>query len=213
MPWVGTMDVIMGVLALVWPCRALFLWAALWATWTALLRPLAGEPGWEFIERAGNFGVPFALLAVTGTGGPLFTKLVFRGNQQLLEKRTLLAWVLRITTAALLAGHAGLGLIIHKAALAHHYAAIGASNPEALVRAIGDFEFFLAALVLLRPRPRLLVGICIWKIATESLFIAAGAPLWEVIERFGSYAAPLALAVLLAKRSSDNDSVFSLVPR
>jgi hypothetical protein len=46
------------------------------------------------------------------------------------------------------------------------------------------------------PRPGLFLGVCVWKIATESLFIVAGAPFWEVIERFGSYAAPVALAVL-----------------
>ena len=36
-----------------------------------------------------------------------------------------------------------------------------------------------------------------WKFATECLFITAGAPFWEVIERFGSYTAPLALALLM----------------
>jgi hypothetical protein len=202
MPWVGTMDVIMGLLALAWPCRALFLWAALWATWTALLRPFSGEPVWEFIERAGNFGVPFALLAIVGTGGPLFTRIHFSLPHLGSAKRTLLVWVLRLTTAALLAGHAGLGLFAHKAGLARHYAALGVSHPAALVPAIGAVEFFLAALVLLRPRPGLFVGICVWKIATESLFLVAGSPVWELIERFGSYTAPLALALLLAPRSS-----------
>ena len=43
----------------------------------------------------------------------------------------------------------------------------------------------------------LCLGVCIWKIATETLYLAAGAPLWEVVERGGSYAAPLALALLL----------------
>jgi hypothetical protein len=200
MPWVGTMDVIMGLLTLVWPCRALFIWAALWATWTALLRPLSGEPVWEAIERAGNYGVPFALLAVVGTGGPLFTRLPFRWSQLEPAKRRLLIWILRLTTAALLIGHGGLGLMAHKAGLARHYAALGVSQPAALVPAVGAFEFFLAALVLLRPRPGLFIGICVWKIATESLFLVAGAPFWELIERFGSYAAPLALVLLLAPR-------------
>lgn len=202
MPWVGSMDVIMGLLALAWPCRALFIWAALWATWTALLRPLSGEPIWEFVERAGNFGVPFALLAVVGTGGPLFVRLPFSWPLLEAAKRKVLTWVLRITTTLLLAGHGALGLLSHKVALAKHYAALGVSNSAALVPAIGAFEFFLAALVLLRPRPGLFVGICVWKFSTESLFLVAGSPFWEVIERFGSYAAPLALALLYSRRSS-----------
>jgi hypothetical protein len=38
--------------------------------------------------------------------------------------------------------------------------------------------------------------------ATEFLFVAAGAPIWEFVERAGSYAAPLALAVLLRDQAS-----------
>jgi hypothetical protein len=107
-----------------------------------------------------------------------------------------LIWALRITTALLLAGHAGLGLFAHKTGLAHHYAALGFEHPASILPVVGAFEFFLAGLVLVLPRPGLFLGVCVWKIATESLFIVAGAPFWEVIERFGSYAAPVALAVL-----------------
>jgi hypothetical protein len=64
---------------------------------------------------------------------------------------------------------------------------------------IGAFELVLAAALLLRPTAGLLLSICLWKIATESLFLVAGAPVWELIERFGSYTAPLALAFLLSK--------------
>jgi hypothetical protein len=202
MPVVGTMDIVMGLLALAWPCRALFIWAALWATWTALLRPLAGEPIWEFVERAGNYGVPFAILAVVGTDGSLFERLSFSLPALEQARRKLFVWILRITTALLLAGHGALGLLSHKAGLAKHYAALGVGQPASLVPAVGAFEFFLAAMVLLRPRPGLFVVICVWKFSTECLFIAAGAPFWEVIERFGSYTAPLALALLLVRRHS-----------
>lgn len=195
MPWVGTMDIAIGLLAIVWPCRALFWWAATWAIWTALLRPLAGEPGWEFLERAGNYGVPLSILVAVGFSGARFDRLA---NRRLLSafgrSQDRLDWSLRLTTALLLAGHAGLGLLTQKEGLALHYAALGVPEPEQLVPAIGAFEFFLAGLVLFRPRPGLLIGICLWKISTESLFLVAGAPIWEVIERFGSYAAPLALA-------------------
>jgi hypothetical protein len=62
---------------------------------------------------------------------------------------------------------------------------------------VGWFELGLAAAVAARPVVPLLVLVTAWKLATESLFIVAGEPFWEFVERAGSYAAPLALAVLL----------------
>jgi hypothetical protein len=197
MPWVGTMDIAVGLLAFAWPCRALFLWAALWAVWTALLRPLSGESFWEFLERAGNYGVPLAILGIAGLAGPWFRRIPFNGNELPEEKSTLLARILWVTTITLLAGHGGLGLFAHKQGLALHYAALGFADATGVVAVIGALEFLLAALVLLRPSPNLLVGVCLWKLATESLFLIAGLPVWEVVERFGSYTAPLALALLV----------------
>jgi hypothetical protein len=40
--------------------------------------------------------------------------------------------------------------------------------------------------------------VAVWKLSTESLWIATGAPIWEFVERAGSYAAPLAFAALVA---------------
>lgn len=198
MPVVGAMDILMGIAAIVWPCRALFAWAAIWAVWTASLRPLTGEPIWEMVERAGNYGVPIAILVVVGLKGSLFGRIQTNWTKLLDDtRRQRLAWTLKLTTVLLLAGHAGLGLFSHKAGLAHHYAALGLGDSTALVAGIGAFEFLLVALVFIFPRPGLLVGVCLWKIATESLFVVAGSPFWEVIERFGSYAAPLALAALV----------------
>src|SRR5829696_6193636 len=66
MPLVGAVDV-MAAMAVLYAPRGLPLaYMTLWAAWTALLRPLAGEPAWETLERAGNYGVPLALLALTG---------------------------------------------------------------------------------------------------------------------------------------------------
>jgi hypothetical protein len=199
MPWIGAMDITVGLLALLRPSRALFAWAVVWAIWTALLRPLVGEPFWETLERAGNYGVPLAALMLVGRHGAWFTRLPADIPVPAGAARTRLAWTLRLTTFTLLAGHAGLGLFAHKAMLARHYTALGAADAAALVPRIGLVEFFLAGLVLVRPRPGLLFALCCWKIATETLFLVAGAPVWELIERFGSYTAPLALALLLTR--------------
>jgi hypothetical protein len=203
MPWIGAMDIIVGGLALLWPCRALFRWMLMWAAWTALLRPLAGESIWEFVERAGNYGVPLALLVITGWRGNWFSRRWVSDTATMTASRLrALSISLRFTTAALLVGHAADGLFVRKPALAHLYSSLWSSAPSSVVSIVGAFEMALAVVVILVPRPGILMVIAGWKLATESLFLVAGAPCWEVIERFGSYTAPLALALLLVRRTN-----------
>ncbi len=63
---VGIMDILVALFVLVKPIRIVLLWAALWGFWTALVRPLVGEPIWDFIERWANWGAPLALLIIRG---------------------------------------------------------------------------------------------------------------------------------------------------
>src|SRR5262249_44075877 len=58
MPLVGMLDISMGCAMLIAPIPLVAYWMLGWAIWTALLRPLSGEPFWEAVERAGNYGVP-----------------------------------------------------------------------------------------------------------------------------------------------------------
>ena len=62
----GAVDIVLGILVLVRLIPILLLWMTLWGTWTALLRPLAGEPVWDFVERFANIGAPLALLFMRG---------------------------------------------------------------------------------------------------------------------------------------------------
>ena len=66
LPLIGAMDVVVALLALFWPLRIILAWAAVWGFWTALLRPIAGEPIWDFVERWANWAAPLALLALRG---------------------------------------------------------------------------------------------------------------------------------------------------
>lgn len=66
MPVVGTLDITMGLILLFYPIRVVPAWLIIWGIATASLRPLSGEPFAELIERAGNFGVPLALLLLAG---------------------------------------------------------------------------------------------------------------------------------------------------
>ena len=63
---IGLMDIIVAILVLVKPIRIVLLWAVLWGFWTALVRPLVGEPVWDFVERWANWGAPLALLLMRG---------------------------------------------------------------------------------------------------------------------------------------------------
>ncbi|HIH10791.1 TPA: hypothetical protein HA241_01235 [Candidatus Woesearchaeota archaeon] len=66
LPLIGIMDITVGISILLFPLRIIVAWAALWGFWTALLRPLAGEPIWDFIERWANWAAPLALLILQG---------------------------------------------------------------------------------------------------------------------------------------------------
>jgi hypothetical protein len=170
-----------------------------WALWTALLRPLAGESIFETLERAGNYGVPLALLLIPGTlrtWGSLLTRVerAAPDGASLPNVRRVLQW----TTVLLLLGHGGLGAFAVNPAIGIHYGAVGLPAQAAV--AGGWFEIGLAAAVAMRPRVGLLLWVAAWKIGTESLFIISGAPIWEFVERAGSYAAPLALALLQKAR-------------
>jgi hypothetical protein len=195
MPVIGAVDVLAGMAVLFAPRRLAIFYMVIWGSWTALLRPLAGEPLWEAVERAGNYGVPLAFLLMAGPVLPLSRSRLLAlldAPRDAAAGRAVLRW----TTCLLLAGHGMLG-IAGKPLLTAHYAAVGL--PASTTVAVGWIELALALLVAVRPLTGVLVLVAAWKLATESLFLAAGDPVWEVVERAGSYAAPLALAVLLAR--------------
>lgn len=66
LPLIGVMDITVALLVLIKPLRAVLAWAALWGFLTALIRPIAGEPIGDFIERSANWAAPLALLALRG---------------------------------------------------------------------------------------------------------------------------------------------------
>ena len=63
---IGLLDLLVAIIVLVRPIKIVLLWAAIWGFWTALVRPLVGEPVWDFVERFANWGAPLALLLLYG---------------------------------------------------------------------------------------------------------------------------------------------------
>ena len=66
LPLIGAMDIIVAILILIMPFRFVVAWAAFWGFVTALIRPISGEPIWNFVERWANWAAPLALLALHG---------------------------------------------------------------------------------------------------------------------------------------------------
>src|SRR6266851_2214664 len=64
MALVGVAEIAAGVMSLVLPIPGLLVLMAGWKIFSELLRPIAGEPTWEFVERASNMVAPLALLFV-----------------------------------------------------------------------------------------------------------------------------------------------------
>ncbi len=199
MPLVGVFDIAMALAVLFRPARGLVLYMVAWCVWTALLRPLAGESGWEAVERAGNYGAPLALffLFAPGSGVQAWSTARFRPTLDASLGRTA-GWILRITTALLLFGHGMLNWMVQKPMFITQYKLIGLPG-AAVEPLVGVFECLLAVAVLVRPNRSLLLGVLAWKLVTEALCPLAGSPCWVFIEHGGSYAAPLALFFLVAR--------------
>jgi hypothetical protein len=199
MPVVGSLDITLGLLALVAPMRAGLLYMGGWGFFTALLRPLAGQGGWEFLERSYNFGLPFLMLWLHGIGPQVrswFT--VLTEVPRLTEARAQTAqYALRGIMASMLIGHGAFGLVMGKSNLLRFYDAIGLGGfgvpLPTLSAAIGGFEMLLGALCLQATWPVFFLFVCAWKLGTEGLHVPAQAygAWWEVLERSSSYAAPL----------------------
>jgi hypothetical protein len=204
MPVNGTVDIALGVLVLVWPMRAAVAFMAFWGLFTAFLRPLAGESIFETIERAYNYGVPLTLLLMFGLSrSPREWLVRIREIPRLTrEHARRLAWVLRAVIAGMLIGHGGLGLFADKPMYLTMYESIGLTSlvedPRTLNVVVGSFEIALGVAAFVFPVTALLAFVLAWKFSTEMLHVTMGArgAAFEVIERGGAYAAPLALILL-----------------
>src|SRR5262245_27626959 len=132
MPWIGIMDIGLGLTMAIVPLRIVLLHLTVWGLWTAALRPLSGEVVWECVERAGNYGVPLAFLALTGVPQswrgwltPVWPSATWPLTT---DGARALHGILRVTTCLLLLGHGALGAFHSTPVLTAHYASIGLTN-------------------------------------------------------------------------------------
>jgi uncharacterized membrane protein YphA (DoxX/SURF4 family) len=198
MPVLGSVDILLGLSLLFYPTRAVLTWLVAWGAMTALLRPLSGESAGEFIERAGNYGAPLALLLLSGLQGSGFRRWWLRVDaypQPDKARFNRVVLCLRVVVFLLLLGHGWLNWI-EKKGLLTQYAALGFSNPAAVAHAVGIFEMISAVALLIKPVRPLLLVLLIWKIGTELFY--PHHEVFEWIERGGSYGSLLALWLALS---------------
>lgn len=199
MPVVGIADILLGIVMLIYPMRAIAAWLVFWGLFTALLRPLSHEPFAEFIERAGNYGAPFALLVLAGgmatAKNNWFTKM--RPSQYPPVDLNRLLLYLRVIVFLLLLGHGWLNLI-QKQGLLNQYKNLGWGDGLQAAQIIGIAEILAAVFILVKPvRPFILV-VLIWKMVSETFYLQY--PFFEWVERGGSYACILCIWLLLGKK-------------
>ena len=198
-PLIGAFDILMAVILLRKPNRTILIWMFLWALWTAILRPLAGNLEkiqvdgewivqlatdsmrvakmqiWEFLERAGNWGPPFILLVMGGAFALSNKDLVTPYKEPEIKDSTIdtVFFLLKACLALLLIGHAGFGFAVEKKMLIDHWQSIGVNADVAFITQVGYAEFVLGVLIFIAPmRPLILLALG-WKLFTEFLYVPA----------------------------------------
>jgi uncharacterized membrane protein len=197
MPVLGTVDILLGILLLIKPLRAIAAWLIVWGIITALCRPLSGESFAEVIERAGNYGAPFCLLLLTG-GIRLNSRWLFStiNPSEPVDQKSLtrVKTALQLIVFLLMAGHGWLNLI-QKPGLISQYTALGFSNPANASLLTGIFEIMAAIAVLVKPVRPLIFIFFVWKMGSELFY--PHFEIFEWVERGGSYGTLLALWLCL----------------
>lgn len=198
-PLIGLFDILMGLLLLWKPTRVVLIWMFLWALWTAILRPLAGNlekvevdgewivqladdsmrvakmQTWEFWERAGNWGPPFMLLVMGGAFAMRHKDLMEEYQDPKIKDSTIdtIFFLCKLCLCLLLIGHAGFGFAVEKQMLIDHWQSIGVNADITFIRQVGYAEFALGIMIFVAPVRALVLFALAWKLFTEFLYVPA----------------------------------------
>ena len=111
----------------------------------------------------------------------------------------LISWVLRVAVAGEFIGH-GVFAIQGKKDWIGWFAQFGVADAGVaaqLLLVIGIMDIALAALVLLRPVRIALLLMAVWGFWTALLRPIVGMPMWDFVERWANWGAPLALLLMV----------------
>jgi hypothetical protein len=118
-----------------------------------------------------------------------------------MNKEKTMQWILRIAVAGEFLGHGVLALGGKADWVRWVQQLSGFSQGAALniIIAIGVADIILALIVLFRPVRPLLLWMALWGFFTAILRPIVGQSIWDFVERFANWGAPLALFYLLKK--------------
>jgi len=108
-------------------------------------------------------------------------------------------WVLRIAVAGEFIGH-GVFALQGKKDWIGWFAKFGISDPEIaaqLLFILGIVDIVLAIFILIRPVRVILLWMAFWGFWTALLRPIVGMPVWDFVERWANWGAPLALLLLI----------------
>ncbi len=114
-----------------------------------------------------------------------------------------IGWVLRIAVAGEFLGH-GVFALQGKPDWIGWFAKFGVTDTQTattLLFILGLVDIALALLVLIKPIRPLILWMVIWGFWTALLRPIVGMPIWDFVERWANWGAPLALYLLLKNRS------------
>lgn len=115
-------------------------------------------------------------------------------------------WVLRIAVAGEFIGH-GVFALQGKKQWVDWFSVFGIQNTETatlLLFLIGLMDIGLALLVLIKPIRPVLLWMAFWGFWTALIRPIVGMPIWDFIERWANWGAPLALYFLINSTKKSN---------
>ena len=107
-------------------------------------------------------------------------------------------WILRVAIAGEFIGH-GMFALQQKEGWGKYFTAVGisAENAISLMPLVGAADLLLAAIVLFYPIRAVILWMAIWGMWTAMIRWPVGPdPIWDFVERWANWGAPLALLVL-----------------
>ncbi|MFA6520667.1 MAG: hypothetical protein WCT44_03615 [Candidatus Paceibacterota bacterium] len=112
-------------------------------------------------------------------------------------------WILRIGVAGEFLGH-GMFAIIGKAdwvAWTQKLTGLDLATATMFMTVVGVVDVVLALIILWKPMRPLLLWMAFWGFWTALVRPLVGLPIWDFIERFANWAAPLALYFLYKNKN------------
>lgn len=110
------------------------------------------------------------------------------------------SWILRIAIAGEFIGH-GVFALQGKEGWFKYFNAVGIADVQTittLLLLVGIVDVVLAVLILVKPIPALVLWMAVWGLWTAMIRWPVGPdPIWDFVERWANWGAPLALLYLM----------------